>query len=298
MTALSLLLALLAVPANLDVQGHRGARAVRPENTWPAFQHALAVGVTTLELDLQVTRDDRLVIWHDPFLTPERCVGPAGAALAAPVPLRSLTLAQAKAHDCAGLPNPRFPKLVPAPGSPLLSLPELFARVSASPTPAARSVRFNIETKLIPGRPDLAPSPAAFVELFVQAVEAAGVAERVSLQSFDDRTLLALAARAPGITRVLLVAENHLDHVAVARSAGAQVISPHHEWILPADVTRLHAAGVKVVPWTPNSPAAWQRLLAMGVDGLITDDPAALLAWLAARPKPQAPPQEQVDGAR
>jgi len=259
----------------MEVQGHRGARSVRPENTLPAFRHALDLGVDVLELDLGVTRDDRLVVLHDPALSPARCTR-GGARLEGPVLVRSLTLAEVRRFDCGSLPHPRFPKQVRAPAG-VPTLEEVFALAKGRP------VGFNIETKIVPGRPEDTPSPERFAGLVVAAVRAAGVVERTTVQSFDQRTLQAVARLEPKLRRVLLVAENLVDHVAVAKAATASVVSPHHEWITRADVERMHAAGLRVVPWTANTPAVWTRLVELGVDGIITDDPAALLGWLKGK---------------
>lgn len=272
------MIAALCAPS-FEVQGHRGARAVLPENTIPAFDYALKVGVDVLELDLAVTADDHLVVIHDPVISPERCLDVGGKPLSAGIPVRSVTLARVKQLDCGTLPHTRFPKQQAQPGTRIPTLDEVFAHVKASKHPAAKAVRFNIETKGVPGLPELTPTAEKFAELLVQAIDRAGVRERVIVQSFDQRTLLAMADRAPEITRALLTAENLIDHVAAAKAAKAQIISPHHLWITADDVKRMHAAGLKVVPWTANTPSAWARLKRLGVDGIISDDPEALMKW-------------------
>lgn len=262
--------------ARVEVQGHRGARAVRPENTLVAFEYALGAGVDVLELDLGVTADDQLVVLHDQAISPMRCTL-GGKKLSAAVPVRSLDLAAVRRFECGSLPHERFPLQERAPGAGIPTLAEVFAVAKDS------KVGFNIETKLVPGHDDAAPAPERFAELVVQAVRAAGMVERTTVQSFDQRTLQAVARLEPTLRRVLLVAENHIDHVAAAKAAQASIVSPNHLWIVKADVARMHAAGLKVVPWTANTPQSWARLVEMGVDGIITDDPAALAHWLKAR---------------
>ncbi len=277
MNVYALLVLLLAPSVSIEVQGHRGARALRPENTLVAFDYALSLGVQVLELDLAVTADQRLVVFHDLRIGPKRC-----APLKAPLTIAKASLKQVQALDCGSLPNPRFPKQRPAPGERIPTLEQVFELVARSKHPGASSVHFNIETKMVPGRPDLTPAPEAFARLVVAAVRKARLEERAVVQSFDQRSLLAVAEQAPEIRRALLVAENNLDHVAAARGAKATIVSPHHLWITAEDVKRMHAAGLRVVPWTANTPRAWARLVELGVDGIISDDPAALIKWLAA----------------
>jgi glycerophosphoryl diester phosphodiesterase len=290
MTLTTLMVLMLAAPPTqtsptqtIEVQGHRGARAVLPENTLPAFDHALEVGVEVLELDLGVTKDDRLVVLHDPAIDPVLCLDAKGQRLAAPIPVRTLTLTEVKGFDCGTLKNPRFPKQASRPGTRIPTLEEVFAHVKASKHPAAKTVHFNIETKIVPGKPAETPDPKAFAQRVVDAVRAAGMVERTVLQSFDQRTLIAAAAMEPKMRRAILISENHIDHVAAAKAAQASIVSPNHLWITAPDVERMHAAGLRVAPWTVNTPDGWARMVELKVDSIITDDPKALIAWLRAR---------------
>src|SRR5687767_13038042 len=161
------------------VHGHRGCRAVRPENTIPAFPACLQVGVDALEVDLCVTADDVLVASHDPVINETICRGPQAG-----VPIRSLTYQQLLQYDCGSLRNPNYPHQVPVPGTRIPTLEEIL-RLGA-PT----RVWFNIETKMRE-RPDLAPPPEKFASLVLDAVRRHGVAARTILQSFDYRSLRA-----------------------------------------------------------------------------------------------------------
>lgn len=274
-------------PDRIEVQGHRGARGLRPENTLPAFRFALEKGVDVLELDVAVTKDDVAVISHDPHLSPEICVGADGKKPDRDrLAIRDLTWKDLQGFDCGRLKHPRFPDQITVPGAAIPRLKDLFAFVKASKLPAAAKVEFNIETKIFPAHPELTPPPDTFVRLIVDAAREAGMLDRVRLQSFDDRTLLAAYKIAPQLRTVLLLSDNHVDMVAVARAAFATTVSPNEDWVLPEDVKSLHAAKIKVIPWTANSAASWERLVAMGVDGIITDYPDRLIEWLKQRPVP------------
>ncbi|MCA9664920.1 MAG: hypothetical protein KC503_05005 [Myxococcales bacterium] len=264
----------------IEVQGHRGARARRAENTLSAFRYAISVGVDTLELDVAVTRDDKLVVTHDLVLSRTLCRRRAGkrlVKLARDVAVRSLTRAELDRYTCSAVPNPRFPaqKLRPG-GEPIASLEQVLELARR----ARRPLRLNIETKCVPDRRDLSPPPARFVKLVAGALAKAGLTARATLQSFDHRVLAVARRVAPELARVVLVAESRPDYVAVARAVGARVVSPNQHWIDARDVKAMHAAGLRVVPWTVNGARAWRRVIALGVDGIISDDPAGLLRYL------------------
>src|SRR5215470_933745 len=190
-----------------DLQGHRGARGLAPENTLEAFTTALAIGVTTLELDLGMTKDGVLIISHDSFLNPDHTRGPDGRFLDAQGPaIRSLTLAEVKGYDVGRLKPgtayaASFPEQQGKDGVRIPALTELFELVRRV---GAGHVRFNIETKLTPTSGADTPDPETFAAAVARAVREAELAARVSIQSFDWRTLAIMRRIAPEIERVCL----------------------------------------------------------------------------------------------
>jgi glycerophosphoryl diester phosphodiesterase len=258
-----------AVPPRIEVHGHRGARALRPENTMAAFEYAIEQGVDALELDLGVTRDDVVVVSHDPILKAPLCKGPRRSAR-----IRELTLSEVRQWDCGAARNRQFPRQQTAPGARVPTLEEVFGLAPRG------TFRFNIETKSFPGKPELAPAPARFVELVLGVIRRHRLESRVILQSFDYRTLHEMKRQSPEIALAALYDGRPKDFTAIAREAAADMVSPEHKLATPARVRQAHDAGLRVVAWTANKPAEWDRLIAAGVDGIITDDPAALLAHL------------------
>ena len=283
-----------------DLQGHRGARGLAPENTLAAFAKALEIGVTTLETDLAVTRDGVLVLSHDPALNPDIVRGADGKWLSAPGPaINTLTLAEIKRFDVGRLdPSSKYARQFPGQkavdGERFPALAELFELASRT----GKTVRFNIETKLSPDKPAQSPDAETFARLVVEAIRAARLTRRATIQSFDWRSLLAAKKLAPEIETVCLTDPSTLrdksdgagrapspwlagldpaDHGGsaprLAKAAGCGAWSPRFTELTPALVEEAHGLALKVVPWTINARDDMARIIDMKVDGLITDYP-------------------------
>jgi glycerophosphoryl diester phosphodiesterase len=302
-----------------DLQGHRGARGLLPENTLPGFARALSIGVTTLETDIAITRDGVLVISHDPSLNPDITRGPDGAFLKGRGPLIVQTdWAELQRYDVGRL-NPAsryaqtFSAQQPVDGTRLPTLAELFALVEKS---GNRAVRFALETKVFPNAPEATLAPEPFARALISAVRQAGVAARTTILSFDWRTLKVVQAEAPEIGTVYLSAQQrwldnigagspgpsawtagiaHADHGSVPRmvkAAGGRIWSVYFGDLTPALLKEAQGLGLTVLAWTVNDTAQMSRLIDMGVDGIVTDRPDLLRAEMARRglPLPRATP--------
>ena len=246
---------------------------MRPENTVPAFEYAIDAGVDALEMDVAVTRDDVLVVSHDPVFNAEICRGQGGVKV-----IHELTFAELRRWDCGSLVNPQFPNQTPVPGTHIPALEEVLALASRG------NFLFNIETKIFKEHPEYTPTPERFAGLLLQAIDRHKLRARVIVQSFDFRTLVAMKKLAPDVRLAALDEDEKLgDFVKVAHSAGAQIIAPEKGLVTPSRVLEAHKAGLQVIPWTANTPEQWAALIAAGVDGIISDDPAALIAYLKAR---------------
>jgi glycerophosphoryl diester phosphodiesterase len=299
--------------AAFDLQGHRGTRGLAAENTMSAFRAALALGVTTLELDVHVTRDGQVVITHDPRLNPAFTRDASGRWIDEPGPaVIELDLAALQRFDVGrGKPGTRYvqqwPEQKAVDGERLVTLAALFEEVKRR---GAASLRFNIETKLNPNTPDLTPAAEPFAKAVLEVIAAHGMGSRVTIQSFDWRTLAAVQRLAPAIPTVALTArQNFLDNISdgrwtagqtlaahegsvprMVKAAGAAVWSPFHGDLTEALLAEAKALGLAVVPWTVNDPAIMERLIDWRVDGLITDYPDRARAVMQRRgmalPKP------------
>ncbi|HEY8269983.1 MAG TPA: glycerophosphodiester phosphodiesterase [Pseudobdellovibrionaceae bacterium] len=273
----------LAQARPLEVQGHRGARWVRPENTLPAFEYALEAGVDTLELDMLVTKDGQVVVHHDPLLNPDICLDPQGKKITDKISIRSLTLKELKAYDCGSLVNPRFSQQRAQPKTSVPTLDEVFDLVEKSKFPVAKKVFFNIETKSEEDHPEYSPAPEEFIKLVLAIVKKHKLMDRVTLESFDLRTLKVARKLEPKLPLSILIEYRPKEAgalVKLMKENQAQILSPNYEWLTAQDVADIHKLGGRVIPWTPNTKKDWQSLIEKGVDGLITDNPKELLETL------------------
>jgi len=255
------------------VHGHRGARARRPENTIPAFRYAIDQGVDALEMDMAVTKDNVIVISHDPILEPPVCSGPKESSV-----IHELTLAEVRKWDCGKLQNPRYPNQMAIPGTRMPTLDDVFR--------LARRGKFdyNIETKSFADKPEYTPSPEEFVKLVLAKIRKYKLEKRIILQSFDFRTLVAMRKLAPEIRLSALTEKDTRDFAAIAAEGGkAEIISPEFHLVTGAKVAAAHAAGLQVVPWTADTEQDWDMLIEAKVDAIISDDPAGLIAHLKQR---------------
>ena len=298
-----------AQTAPFDLQGHRGARGLLPENTLPAFEKAIQLGVSTLELDVGVSKDGVIVISHDRALNPDITRDASGAYLAAPVLVNRLTLAELKTYD-VGRINPdspyakRFPDQMPIDGTRMPALSTLFKHVKKL---GNARVRFNIETKISPDQHTDTVSPAVFARKLLDVIREHGMQSRVTVQSFDWRTLQIIQELQKGQgkrvkTSCLTAQQPWTDNIApvagkkswlgsikaseysnvpeMVQAAGCEIWSPYFADITPALVARAHALGLKVIPWTTNSEAEMSAVIEAGADGLITDYPDRALPVL------------------
>ena len=298
-----------AQTAPFDLQGHRGARGLLPENTLPAFEKAMALGVSTLELDVGVSKDGVVVISHDRALNPDITRDASGAYLTAPVLVNRLTLAELKTYD-VGRINPesayakRFPDQQPADGTRMPALSTLFKHVKKQ---GNSKVRFNIETKISPDQHTDTVSPAVFARKLLDVIREHGMQSRVTVQSFDWRTLQiiqelqkgqgkrvktsCLTAQQPWTDNITPVAgkkswlgsikaAEHADVPEMVKAAGCDTWSPYFADINAQLVKKAQALGLIVMPWTVNEPKDMEAMLGLGVDGLITDYPDRALPVL------------------
>jgi glycerophosphoryl diester phosphodiesterase len=266
--------ALAVAGAPPAVIAHRGGPASRPENTIEAFRNAMRLGVKVIEFDMNVTADDQIVIHHDVTVNPAICSPAAGSGVR-PGPIRLLALRDIRQFDCGSAHPPAHPRQKPAPGARMPTLNEFLSAVASS------GALLLGETKMPPEKAGYSVDPVRFVELVDAAIRKHGVADRFILQSGDYRTIDAMRQKNPRVQRCLLNARRFKpDYLAVARRHQATHLMLRTDDVDASSVRQLQGAGLKIYSSTANREADWQAYLQMGVDGILTDDPEALLGFL------------------
>jgi glycerophosphoryl diester phosphodiesterase len=288
--------------ATFDLQGHRGARGLLPENTLPSFQRALEIGVTTLECDMAITKDGVVVIYHDLWLNPDITRGPDGKFLESRGPaIAEMTYAELQKYDVGRIkPGTEYAKTFaaqqPVDGTRIPKLSDLFDLVKKS---GNRTVGFDCETKISPLEPTATRPPEEFARMVIAEIRKAGMAGRTMIQSFDWRTLQVIQKEAPEIRTMYLTSprsfagakaadgttgpspwlagfdpSRHGNSVPRAvKAAGGKIWAPNQTYLTPELRAEARSLGIVVIPWTVNDPAMMNKLLDMGVDGIISDRP-------------------------
>ncbi len=293
-----------------DLQAHRGGLGLRSENTLASFGNAIQLGVSTLELDIQITSDGHAVVTHDRRINPAKCSGSFAGQY-----IKDLTLAQVRTMDCGWQQLPGVPTQLNVPGSRMPLLSEVFALVQRY---EARGLKLNIETKVEAGAPHETAPREAFVQAVVADIRKARIGKQVTIQSFDWGALMRLREVEPSLPLVALTNYDFLqtgqpgkspwlggldiddfggDPILAIKSFGASAFSPVHgfpqngtvndpsyrPYVTASMVTHAHANGIKVVPWTINDTATQAKLMDDGVDGIITDRPDLLRTLMTSR---------------
>ena len=262
-----------------DVQGKAGCRGIMPENTIAGMIKALQLGVTTLEMDAVISKDKQVVLSQEPYFNHEISLSPDGKPIAFKDEKKhniyKMEYAEIKKYDVGSKTHPRFPgqqkfKTYKPLLSEMIDSVENYVKLYRLAKPD-----YSIETKLIPkGDHEFQPDPATYVELIMTIVKQKKLEKRVIIQSFDVRTLQYLHETYPKIRTSLLIDEKE-DFENNIKDLGftPTVYSPYSVLVGKGLVDRCHAAGIKIIPWTVNSPKEIQYMVGLGVDGIITDYP-------------------------
>jgi glycerophosphoryl diester phosphodiesterase len=264
-----------------DTQGHRGCRGLMPENTIPAMLHALDLGVVTLEMDVVITKDKKVILSHEPFFNHEITTKPDGSYVTEKeernLNIFRMDYTEVEKYDVGKKPHARFPQQQKIKASkPLLAA--VFDSVKNYMLSANRAHPFfNIETKCLPISDNLYhPSPGEFIELLMQVIQEKGMSRQVLIQSFDFRSLQYLHQQYPSVATVMLIEESDTTSFEdQLKKLGfvANVYSPHYSMVTEALVKKCHKQNMRLIPWTVNDRSTIDHLKKWGVDGIISDYP-------------------------
>lgn len=260
-----------------DLQGHRGARGIKPENTIPAFLSALEYGVTTLELDVVITKDKQVLVSHEPWMSPSICLDTAGNPFKGEKKynIYKLTYEEVRKFDCGSIGNERFPEQLKEPANKPLLQEVIIAVENHIKNVSQYEVDYNIEIKSsLEGDKKTHPPVEEFSELVYQLIDQYLPWQRVIIQSFDFRVLKYWHTKYPKVRLAALV-ENlkSMEENIADLGFTPSIYSPHYTLLPKSEIKRAHALGMRVIPWTVNELKDMQEIKDSGADGLITDYP-------------------------
>lgn len=264
----------IQTPFNFDLQGHRGARGLYPENSLVAFEKAIELGINTLELDVVVTKDHQILVSHDPFFNHIICLDSLGNTINKEAELNlniyQTTYSQVQQFDCGSIKHPQFPEQT----NSTISKPLLLDVIVQSELLSDQKINYNIEIKSTPeGDNKYHPTPQVFADLFIKTILGRVPMERLTIQSFDFRVLRYIHQAYPDYKLTALVYKDSVKTNLDALGFIPDSYSPEHTLLTAEIVTELQAKGMKVIPWTINEASRMKTVLGWGVDGIITDYP-------------------------
>ncbi|GII53578.1 putative glycerophosphoryl diester phosphodiesterase precursor (GlpQ) [Planotetraspora thailandica] len=304
---------------DFDLQAHRGGAGLVAESTLAAFANALELGVSTLELDIQITQDGEAVVSHDRKIDGRKCKDTSPAFASDPeFPyvgkfIKDLTVKQIKTMDCGSQTLPEFPGQRPAPKAHMALLTEVFDLVKAY---HAKDVMMNVETKFEAGSPTETAPREQFVQVAAREIREAGMLKQVTIQSFDWGALMRMHQVEPRLPLVALTNPDYQgvpgtevwlggldlddfggDPLKAIKSFGASAFSPlpgdpegstvtdpeYRPYVTRQLVDEAHSLGIKVIPWTVDDKPTMNAMIDAGVDGIITDYPDRLREIMADR---------------
>lgn len=273
----------------IDVQGHRGCRGLLPENTIPAFKKAMDLGVTTLELDLVISKDKEVIISHEPFFSHEISTAPNGVVITEEDEkehnLYQLTYEQIKAYDVGAIGHHKFPEQVAlAVHKP--SFRDMVREIEAyAKAKNYKSPLYNVEVKRVPEQDGIFhPGAEEFVDLVYQAIADLGIQKRTVIQSFDIKSLQIAHEKYPKIELVYLVInENSTEKNLALLGFTPEIYSPYFKMINATEAAFCQSKNMKLVPWTVNEVQDMESMIALRVEGIISDYPDRLIKLLQTK---------------
>lgn len=263
-----------------DLQGHRGARGLLPENTIPGFLRAVEEGVDTVEMDVVVSSDGQVIVSHEPWFSHTIASKPDGSPVTEDeeqeLNIFEMTIGETQQYDVGKRGNANFPDQQAMEVTKPLLAEAIVAVETYVEENNLMPVRYNIETKIQPEWYGVySPLPEDFVRLLYDQLEAMDVLDRVIIQSFDPSTLIAMRELDPDVKLAMLVYEEaqSVERMTEVLGFTPDIWSPNYQLVTPQLVDKTDRMGMELIPWTVNDRDEMIRLLEMGVDGIITDYP-------------------------
>lgn len=256
----------------IKIHGHRGARGMLPENTLAALKYAIENKIDVLELDLQMTKDKEIIIYHDKNINTDICNGISK-------PIKMLSLKEIKEYDCGSKKNVNFPNQQPISGEKIPTFIELIHLIQSEYK--YKTIEMNIEIKTEKSL-DADDEVYEFSNNLIGILHKYNITNNVIIQSFDVRALKNVKEIDPSIKTSYLIEElSSLDNlIQISKQLGVKIISPEYKLMNKNIVTQLHENGFEVLPWTINDINILKQNIEYGVDGIITDYPKQLKDYI------------------
>jgi len=273
-------------PKSFDIQGHRGCRGLEPENSVSAFEKALELGVTTLELDVVITKDSLVVVSHEPFLSHAICLNNEGKPFSEDEELGyniyTMTYENLKQFDCGSKPHPRFMEQ-----RKLKTSKPLLSDIIALAEKANPEIQYNIEIKRKPEWDNVYhPQVKVYADMVLAQVKKSGILDKTYVQSFDIETLQYVRKAYPNVRLVFLV-QNKMTPIQNMSNLGfvPEVYSPYFQFVSSSTVDYCHQNEMLLIPWTVNEVSDISEMIKLGVDGIISDYPDKVIEYLSENVK-------------
>jgi glycerophosphoryl diester phosphodiesterase len=261
---------------SIIIHGHRGSRGTHPENTLPSFQEARDVGAAFVELDVHLSKDGHVVVFHDFEISGKLCRDASGEPVRGKIPLGELTLQEIQSFECGSSRLPAFPFQQSCPGVRIPTLEEVILwKLQEAPR-----MSLNVEIKREHEDKPYRPSAEKLAESVVALLDQYQLSSSTLVQSFDFDVVRAARRLDPGL-RLSCLFEEDADFARITTEMGAQVVAPFHRLLNEAHAEACLEAGLEILPWTVNDPDDWERLIDLGVRSLITDYPRKLGEFVA-----------------
>ena len=281
-----------------DIQGHRGCRGLLPENSIPGMIHALELGVNTLELDVVISKDNDVILSHEPWMSHEICAAGfhnVSEEEAKELNIYTMTMEEIAAYNCGGRPHARFPdQLMVKVSKPLLS--DVFFACEQHANSTGRDKPFyNIEIKRRPNWDSIYHPPLKeYVDLVLAEVDKSDFSDRIIIQSFDMETLRLVRQKKPN-QKVAFLVEKKGEPLEFISKLGFEpdIYSPYFLLLNMRRIDELQKKGISVIPWTVNKEIDMKTMIAMGVNGIITDYPNRLVKLI--HPKQDLQTEDSTD---
>lgn len=267
-------------PKNIHVQAHRGASSELLENTLPAFERAMEVGADSIELDVHLTKDGEVIVYHDFELTPLYCRDNKGNAIASTILIHSLTLQELMQFDCMNAQRLRVSNHLGISERRIPTLGQVMELFSKSKDPRANQMVIDIEIKRDPRHPEWSASPGTLVAKVVDLVKHKGFLKKSRVRSFDFSILTEMRKQAPEIEIAMLTEGKLEPHLSEFHRLSPKIWAPYFGALTASEIRTVQLAKAWVIPYTVNQPKDWQAMLDLGVDGMTTDNPRGLREYL------------------